>query len=623
MSEQTFRDIEQKILDASNYGFDIILELFPNASNRKNFKIRDEEKTPSARVSKEPKLSETGLLCYRVTDYGGSVQNENCFGLFGIANNMSYTEAVLELANIYQAKGHQILETQKVVYKPEYREHKPEEFPGELNAKGFCYKEKTFTPFELGLLGPEIRQQTDKDGIFTRTALITEEICKKVNLVSLEEYSFLTAEKDKVITYRSTEKFPILAFVNEDEEIGLWLKIYKPRAGKKYTEDGKDYRFHHLGGRPKKFIFGLDRLQDLLWDYRNDYEEKNPDTDSNDIEKLKLPRVVIATGGSDGLNLLALGEPVVWFNSETQNIDKYTLNELKKYGEVIVNVPDCDTTGKTEGRNLALEFMEVRTLWLDTYFKSKNNKDFKDFCKENQAYTLKKLQTKVNQMMEATMPAKFWTSEYSEKTKRTSHTFSPTFAFYFLRLNGFCRVLDESRKDGYYFARITENVVEEVDTTKIKNFFRDFLIEKQKTEGVREISYALMDALITTTRISESTMDRLHSRILDFTDFEPDAQYFFIGKKVFKTTAKGTELSKFDRYVLKSQLIDELIVENTGRKINPDYFKIETEPKGDKEVPKKYFNITEIGEGSYDIEILEKECDYLNYLIQTDRKSVV
>lgn len=609
MSDQTFRDIEIKLLEATNHGLDIIHDLYPQARVGKNFRIRDynDDKNESASM----KLLEVkGVTAYRITDFGGTVHSENCFGLYALDKNISYTEAVLELANIYQAKGMQIMDSEKVIYKPEYRECAPEDFEHELNDKNFHFITKDFTTFELGLLGPEIKgSEIESEFGNKRAHLITPEVCKEVNLFSLQEYSFLSQDKTKVVTFRSTDKFPILAFINEDKEIGQWVKIYKPRGGKKFSEDGKDYRFHHLGGRPSDFIFGLSRLEKLLDAYRSKLERENEDP-SLEIEKVKLPRISIATGGSDGLNLLALGEPVVWFNSETQKISKWTLNELKKFAEEIINIPDSDETGKREGRDLALTFMEIRTLWLDNYFRNKNKKDFKDFCFENQSMTKKQLTKRVGEMMDATMPAKFWTSVYNEKTKRFTHNFSPMFSFYFLRLNGFCRILDKARKDGYYFAKVVGNVVEEVDVTDIKNFFKDFLIEKQRKEGVREISYSLMDALITTNRISESTIDRLHSRELDFTDFEQDAQYWFIGKRIFKTTKFGTQQSKFNRYVLKSQLLDQLIEENIGTDIDPDRFKIEEKP---------YFKITEIGHNLYDIEIFEHNCDFLNFLIQTSR----
>ena len=360
---QTFRDIEIKLLSVTNDGLDIIHTLYPQATDRKNFRIRDphEDKTESASM----KLLEiNGVRAWRVTDWGGSVAKENCFGLYALDRNISYVEAVLELANDYQVKGQDILETKKVIYKPEYRECKPEDFEHELNEKDFHFLTKDFTSFELGLLGPEIKSTESENGNY-RSHLVTPEHCKEVNLYSLEEYSYLSKDNTKVITYRSTDNFPILGFVNTDDEIGQWVKIYKPRAGKKFTDDGKDYRFHHLGGRPKDFIFGFDRLVNLLERHRDKLEAETKD-EKFDREKIKLPRIVRATGGSDGINFIALGEPVVWPNSETEKFTKYTLNKLLKYADEVVNVPDCDATGKREGRNLALTLMEIRTRWLDT-----------------------------------------------------------------------------------------------------------------------------------------------------------------------------------------------------------------------------------------------------------------
>lgn len=612
MSKQTLRDIENKLLDATDFGLDIILEIYPQANPNKMFRIREEDKSASTSIKL---IDNAGVRSWRLTDWGGKISGENCFGLWALDQNMSYTEAVLDLANIYQAKGKQILETEKVVYQAEYRECKPAEFEGDLGEKGFCYTAKEFNDFELGLLGPEIKGMAGENtnGNF-RTPLITKEICDEVNLISLEEYSFLNKDKTKVCTFRSTENFPILAFINTDEKIGEWVKIYKPRGGKKYNDDGKDFRFQHLGGRPKGFIFGLDRLQDLLnahrENHRTEYEIKHGANAETELENLKLDRICIATGGSDGLNLLAVGEPVVWFNSETEKLNNYTMNTLKKYADVIVNIPDSDSTGKREGRDLALEFMDIRTLWLDKYFKRSSSKDFKDFCKENQSLTKKQLIKRVGEMLDTSMPAKFWTSTYNEKSKRYSHSFSPTFAFYFLRLNGYCKVVDESRKDGYYFAKITGNVVEEVDVVKIKNYFKEFLTAKQNKEGVREVSHSLMDSLITTKVLADNTMAMLHDRELDFTDYEKDAQYFFLGDKVYKTSKHGTELSTFNRFVLKSQLIDELILEANEKTIDAKKFEIAKAP---------FFNIKEVGYKQYDVEILEKDCDFLNYFIQTSR----
>ena len=47
------------------------------------------------------------------------------------------------------------------------------------------------------------------------------------------------------------------------------------------------------------------------------------------LNELKLEYVLIATGGSDGINLASLGYRVIWFNSESEQISYAELQKLK------------------------------------------------------------------------------------------------------------------------------------------------------------------------------------------------------------------------------------------------------------------------------------------------------
>ena len=60
----------------------------------------------------------------------------------------------------------------------------------------------------------------------------------------------------------STDRFPILAFINQDAKLGEWLKIYMPKGSKKLQADGRDRRFKYLGGKPSRYIFGLEHLRE-------------------------------------------------------------------------------------------------------------------------------------------------------------------------------------------------------------------------------------------------------------------------------------------------------------------------------------------------------------------------
>ena len=589
----------QKILDLTDYGLEIIQKIYPDAIPGRNFKVRADERTASASI----KLYKDR---YKMTDFGGTIKSEDCFGLYALDRNISYSEAIVEIGRELQNdRGIKIFDETREFYKYEFRQCDKQDFKHELNEQGFHFITKSFTDYELDILGPFVK----------------EEHCLSVNLHSLVEFSYYNLEKKKVYTFRSTDKFPILAFINENENKEQWLKIYMPKGAKKWSDDGKDRRFRYLGNKPKSFVFGLDRVKKLYKKELEKAREKYAEKKGIDIEEVKdsdvdfkLERVVIATGGSDALNFLSLGEYPIWFNSERDYPNRFLIKKLHKYAHQVVLVPDADATGKDVGKKLALEFLSIRTLWLDKFFTRKSDKDFKDYIRSQGSKSEKEVTFEVQKMLNLAMPAQFWETSVS-KEGRVSYNFHHMYAFYFLRLNGFCRIDDPSKKDGYYFARVQGYVVEELKTTQsIKDYFRNFLLAKQDSLGVKEIPHALLNMMITSQKITDSHLANMHNSTLDFRNYTPDGQFFFIGNRCFKVDAKGAKESfKFDNYVLKSQLIDSLIKDEADSEISA------YDIKSKLEIDSPYFKISKLGEDLYDIEILKNDCDYLNYLIQTSR----
>uniref|UniRef100_UPI004048E483 hypothetical protein n=1 Tax=Flavobacterium sp. TaxID=239 RepID=UPI004048E483 len=83
-----------------------------------------------------------------------------------------------------------------------------------------------------------------------------------------------------------------------------------------------------------------------------------------ELHKLKLDYVLIATGGSDGINLASLGYPVIWFNSESEVINSNEYYELSKIAKQIVYVPDLDDTGVRQAVYVGVKNIELKLLWL-------------------------------------------------------------------------------------------------------------------------------------------------------------------------------------------------------------------------------------------------------------------
>ncbi|MEJ8597102.1 hypothetical protein JSO62_00120 [Riemerella anatipestifer] len=600
MNNNSLQIAAEKILDATDGGLDIILQLYPQADTRKNFRVRHDDKTPSANLKFNKDLRR-----WKMTDFGGTIRNEDAFGLYALENNIAYYEAILEIGRELQnSRGIQIFEDTREFFKYEFREYDLDDCPYELNEKKFHYIEKEFSEYELELLGP----------------FVTKEDCDKVNLVSLSEYSYFNETKGKVFRFIATDKFPIMAFINKDKALGEWLKIYMPKGSKKYSDDGKDRRFRYVGGRPSRYVFGLDYVREIykeglakaMDDYARAKELLPSEVSESDVD-FKLDEICIATGGSDGLNMLSMGKFAIWMNSETEKPDQWLMDELFRMAKNVVHFPDTDITGKREGKALALEFLEMKTVWLDKYFTRNSQKDFKDYMRANQRQPKGKVIREVNKMIDAAMPAQFWEVSVSDKG-RTSYNFHHMFGFYFLRLNGFCRIDDPAKKDGYYFAQVDNSIVKELKNTQpIKDYFKNFLLAKQHELGVRKIPYALLNMLITSQKLNDSHLAGMHNRTLDFTDFTRESQTFFLGNRIFKITKNAiTEEKDFPNYVLESQLINNLIKEETDYLID------------DYEIKKfiidgPYFSITKVGDKYYDIEIKNNDCEFLNYLINTSR----
>lgn len=534
-------------------------------------------------------------------------------------------------------------------------ENKIEGLPAKLNEDGFFYVTRELTDLDLLKLGPEISTKNE-DGEFVKVPLVSHDVCKELDFVALEEFYFVNKDGTKVIRFQENETFPIFAFIRKNPEGKEWLKVYMPNGKKSLQEDGTDWRFRYLGKKETPYIFGLDKIREVynkgVEEGIDKYEEainniggmdkfvKLTAEKQKEIEKLKnfkLERICIASGGTDGMNLRALGEFPIWDNSEKAHFPKKIIEELKKMAYNVVNIPDCDNTGFYNGKIFALEHLEFKTLWLNDYINRKSKTDFKDYVSII-ARSLSKsdLIQKVKDILDAAKPAQFWETYYSEKSGKISYGFHHIFGFYFLKLNGFVRVDDVTHPDGFYFARIINGYIVEVlkNTQGIKDHFKNFLLQRQKEVGIRKIPYELINSLISSPRLSDNNLAGMDNLTLDFSDKTQFSQHYYFSDRIWKVTAKGTEeVFTPENYVLKSKLLDERILEEKGYELNLKKIKLdENQFKKDEAgnflrdqnenlIPEKkpYFDIQQLSENDYDIDIKEKDCDFLNFLIQTSR----
>lgn len=552
------------IYDKTHDGLDVLLLFYPQARetlDKRNtpFKIRQSDDTPSAFI-KEIK----GV--WRLTDFGQSDIALSPIDVCMKENNMKFNEAIHWLAKEFNVSGDVItVEKNRAKFDRQTASEKAKE-------GDFVWKDKPFTEYELKILGPKV----------------TAEHCELLHWKNLEYYEKTNRAKegDGLVTTRisSTETYPIFmreCIYMDKDEIKSFFKIYQP------LNPDKAYRFFYSGNKPKKFINGLEELRQMYVAF-NDGEQKKSTEES--YKEKKLPEAFICSGERDSLCIKSNNYIPLWFNSETYNLSEPEYKEITKYVEKVYNIPDIDETGIIRGKKLALQYIDIYTIWLPKKLKEyrdnrcKPRKDFRDFSEiwpEKQA---------LKNLIEVAQPVKFW--EYKKNDKgRFNLEINSDYVANFLSCNGFATIEDKNGKTGKMFIRLQENIVHKVEVKDIRAFFRKFVRETYQNIDVRNL-------INNSTRLNPESLNDLDEIHLDFTDYTPESQYFFFPDTTYQVTAKDIiEVGKLQtRYVWADEVIPHKIT-----KIDPA-FKITQDPDGD-----------------FDIDILHIQSNYFKFLINSSR----
>lgn len=623
---------QTQIFSATNGGLDIIQRFLDFKDVNKHFKIR-KEGTESANISKKDGV-------YFVRDWGETSgffkDSRHAIHIYAHYTGRTYFEALLDLG-----KELGLIDEQKTAIK-NISKVKFHQFQGKLNDEYFTYETKDFTPYELEVLGP----------------LVTQEVCQKYGLYSLKSYSWLKSDEltqkefCDVFTVTSTETYPIFAFivseggntkpkinvdradksvtVEEPKPLKTWVKIYQPKSS------DKKYRFSYLGKKPKQHIFGLQNLKNA-YNQIQVVAEENLDEDNIPIHLNKIERVVICSGDRDSLNMASTGEIVVWFNSETADITESQIGMLFKYSKEVINIPDLDPTGFDAGKRLALEHLDVKTAWLPDSLSRKKDfrgspmKDFTDFMKVNAKFDDQlqiELKAKVKRFLELARPGRFWVEKKRLNKEgriigETTYSVNYKNAFNFLKLNGFYRIKDDNRKDGYYFIKQDKHILREVSPQEIKDFFNQFLDEKQQEKGLRFFPDDLLNMLIGSEAVSDKKLVNLPTKEFDFTDHTSKSQYFFFDKFIWEVTKdRVTEINKgYSRYVMENDILNNIIKKQTRHELDSSKIKIlaNRDDNGKIDPGAPFFTIKKDDNKNFDLTIHRKDCDFMNYFVNASR----
>ena len=572
----------QKIYDATRAGLDIILWMYPAAeacltgdAKNKKFKIRN-EKTPSACLYKR-KTEKYGEV-WGVTDFGGDGWR-SAIQLYLDDNNMQqdrFNEAVLQIAAHFDVRD----ELDRSVNKAEFteRDAKADEPDGHRD-----FETKDFTEAELKVLGPNVRQ----------------EHVEALHWHSVKWFSY-TKDRKTRIRY-SNENYPIFmreCVVREaqgDEPEVKFYKVYEP------LNPDKGFRFQYFpaGVKPQKYINGLRELIRMEQQY-NAQEEKEwykMHTEEEPYKPKKLPEAFICSGERDALCCRSLGYMPLWFNSETYKLSDEELKEIMKHVDVLYNIPDIDETGVRKGTELALRFIDVRTVWLPEWLtayrdnRGKPRKDLRDWME------LRHTRKEFRLLMQMAMPARFWKTTANQKTGEVRHSIDTACLYHFLKLNGFHALHDDNSKDTKY-VKIDGYIVRSVTPKDMREFVRQWVITE-----VRDLS--VLNLVLDTPKLSPSMLESLDEVTLDFTSFTNDTQLFFFPNVCVKATAGKLEVTKKQDFKFPNFVWEENVIDHQFRLLD-DFFTI-TRHTG------------EDGHAAFSIEIHRVGSNLMGYMINNSR----
>jgi len=562
MSQESLSDA---ILQQTDGGLQIIQDYYNDATTQSNkaFKIRKDEATASATLKQ---VDGTWL----VADWGAWEKPKNAIAVCAFEDNLSYGEAVKKLAKLYRIefKGYKNDAKAKFSTRPK----KANENKGDYS---YVYREE-IPKHELAIFGPKV----------------TNAHAKRFHLKSVKSYTFTT--NTDTITLESTEDYPILAY-----DFGNWVKRYCPMDSEKAN------RFRYSGGRPKNHVFGLDDAK-LQHKKLLDQARKNESEEEQDNKPVKLKDLVICSGDRDAINMASCGYNVVWLNSESASLTTDTYKVLSEMTDNIYNLPDLDNTGIREGVDLALTYLDLKTIWLPEYlaqskdWRGNAKKDFTDFIKmkfnkERPAQFGKVLK----KMFSNALPMKFWDEQPTEKGIK--YHYNIVHAEHFLKHQGFYRMETPFEKEEYCYIYIDGNNVSRTSPNKIEVHVNNFL-EK------RQMPIPLRNMVKKTPYLKEAMLSKLPKIEIDFQDCDADTQYWFFNKNVVEIKKGSIKVHK--KGAVSKMIMQEKIIEHPVKMTERSFIESFQQP---------HFKIGKDVDGDDDIEILKKDNPFFNYLINTCR----
>lgn len=550
----------QRVYDATHSGLYIITDLLPQVddaviNNKKAFRLRPDEKTPSAFVyPPDQKRPYWHVKDYGMGEGGGLFSPIDLYLWDRGYGQDKFRMALEELAERYGVQE----ELKQSINKPETEVRAAN--PEEIGATPSVSLLDGFNGIDLSCWGEGIKPEH-----------LTTYGWSAVSEVRIPK-------GDKVYVRRPTPTYLIFAqrcdYTDEQGRLQTFYKVYEP---KNYD---KAHRFLIAGKKPhtRNYIYGMQAV-------RKAFEERGEE---------KLDVLLLVSGGSDAVSALAMGYLAVWLDSEVKGLSEADYWMLRKYCHHLVNIPDIDDTGIKVGRRLALNILGIHTAWLNPSDmgglhdnRGRQCKDLRDFRRLNPS------KKAMEQLIARAISAQFWT-EWNTK-QGVQYNLSLTSLNYFLELNGFYTLKDESRKEPQYI-RIDGIVVRPVTAKTIVSFLKQWM----EQQGLPK---ALQDKMLRSHDLPTNTVSTLRERDdLDFRKGTATTQYFHFRNCWVEVTATGIKTHRYSDPADHSVWAENII--------QHDYYTVPD-----------MFTVTTDEDGRYSVQFSEgaEQCNLLRFLVNTCR----
>jgi hypothetical protein len=564
-----YKYTKEKLYEHTNYGLDIIHRYLPQSvgcetSTNKKFKIRD-EKTPSCSL-----YYGTQVDCYLITDYGTGTTYDP-LGIVTLCTGLT-----------------DFLELLKKLY-------------AEFNiAENAAYFEPNKTFHDRGTLPMDYFKLESKKEIKNAHKInrfVTPEICKLYNVYELE-YTERITKKGQLMRTDSTPDYPIFAY---SDDLTVWAKTYCS------AERERQFKHSYFGKKPSKYYHGLARIFDVmqprdkrikeireeLKDTKNAFEKQKLEADLNE---LLLPYIIICSGGSDGLTIAGLSDEFfpVWGNSENDIIDYDTYTTLKNWCKHLCYLPDLDPSGIQFAYNYSNQYWQLPIVFIPKFYLEKNGgKDFRDFVAYfPESATADTIVREFKKFLNVPVSYNFVSvigGKYRINTRNLN---------YFLNGHNFfvynSDLTEKSdNEDNGVLVHIDEFKISIPESSKVRNFCKQFLIRKGTTEKV-------IDLVDSCNALRPNDLKKITPKTLDFTKYGKDFQLFFFHNTVVKVTA--SEIATVNKKDIKNYVWENAIIKR-------DYWISHG----------LFFENYKDENGKNRVKLLRNDCDFMNYLVNGSR----